>query len=36
MDDGSVRRVRRGDGTRFRAGDRVRMAGSSQVELLAQ
>ena len=36
MDDGATRFVQRGDGTRFRAGDRVRLAGTAGMELVVE
>jgi len=36
MDDGSTRFLQRADGTRFRAGDRVRVAGAADLELVLE
>ena len=36
LDDGSTRFLQRSDGTRYRVGDRVRLAGVNQLELLAE
>jgi outer membrane lipoprotein SlyB len=36
MDDGSTRFLQRTDGTRFRAGDRVRLAGTADLELVLE
>jgi len=35
LDDGSVRFLQRHDGTRYRVGDKVRLPGAGQIELLA-
>ena len=36
LDDGSLRFLQRYDGTRYRVGDRVRLPGAGQIELLAE
>ena len=36
LDDGSLRFLQRHDGSRFRVGDRVRLPGAGQIELLAE
>ena len=36
LDDSSVRFVQRPDGTRYRVGDRVRLAGAGQLELVTE
>ena len=36
IDDGAMRFVQRYDGTRYRVGDRVRLPGAGQIELLAE
>ncbi|MCC7487755.1 MAG: hypothetical protein IT529_22525 [Burkholderiales bacterium] len=36
LDDGAVRFLERHDGTRYRIGDRVRLPGAGQIELLAE
>jgi len=36
LDDGSVRFLHRFDGYQFRVGDRVRLSGADQVELIAE
>jgi hypothetical protein len=36
LDDGSLRFLQRHDGTRFRVGDKVRLPGAGQIELLAE
>ena len=36
LDDGATRFLQRSDGTRYRVGDRVRLAGVNQLELLAE
>jgi outer membrane lipoprotein SlyB len=35
LDDGSLRFLQRPDGTRYRVGDKVRLPGAGQIELLA-
>ena len=36
LDDGSLRFLQRHDGTRYRVGDKVRLPGAGQIELLAE
>jgi hypothetical protein len=36
LDDGSMHFVQRRDGTRYRVGDKVRLPGAGQIELLAE
>ena len=36
LDDGAMRFIQRYDGTRYRVGDRVRLPGAGQIELLAE
>lgn len=36
LDDGSLRVLQRHDGTRYRVGDKVRLPGAGQIELLAE
>ena len=36
LDDGSLRFLQRYDGTRYRVGDKVRLPGAGQIELLAE
>jgi hypothetical protein len=36
MDDGAVRSVRRGDGGRYRVGDRVRLAAAGALEIVVE
>ena len=36
LDDGSLRFLQRYDGSRYRVGDRVRLPGAGQIELLAE
>ena len=36
LDDGALRFLQRHDGTRFRVGDKVRLPGAGQIELLAE
>ena len=36
MDDGATRFIQRSDGTRFRVGDRVRLAGAAGLELVVE
>ena len=36
LDDGSLRFVQRHDGTRYRVGDRVRLSGVNQIELVSE